>query len=75
MTFASRCVAGLAGLTLTLGLQAAPVELSGIKVADPVEVQGTKLQLNGAGIRYKAIFKVTCSPRRWPPVCPSTGAI
>lgn len=58
MTFASRCVAGLAGLTLTLGLQAAPVELSGIKVADPVEVQGTKLQLNGAGIRYKAIFKV-----------------
>ena len=58
MTFASRCVAGLAGLTLTLGLQAAPVELSGSKVADPVEVQGTKLQLNGAGIRYKAIFKV-----------------
>jgi hypothetical protein len=58
MTLKARCIAGLAGLMLSLGLQAAPVELSGVKVADPVEVQGTKLQLNGAGIRYKAIFKV-----------------
>ena len=58
MTFVARFVAGLAGLLLSFGLQAATVELSGVKVADPVEVQGSKLQLNGAGIRYKAIFKV-----------------
>lgn len=58
MTFITRCIAGLAGLMLSLGLQAATVELSGVKVADPVEVQGSKLALNGAGIRYKAIFKV-----------------
>lgn len=58
MTFIARCIAGLTGLMLSLGVQAATVELSGVKVADPVEVQGAKLQLNGAGIRYKAIFKV-----------------
>jgi hypothetical protein len=58
MTLMARCVASLAGLMLSLGAQAAPLELSGIKVADPVEVQGSKLQLNGAGVRYKAIFKV-----------------
>ena len=58
MTFTARCIAGFAGLVLSLGLPAATVELSGVKVADPVEVQGSKLALNGAGIRYKAIFKV-----------------
>jgi Chalcone isomerase-like len=58
MTFIARCIAGLAGLMLSLGIHAATVELSGVKVADPVEVQGSKLALNGAGIRYKAIFKV-----------------
>jgi hypothetical protein len=58
MTFIARCIAGLAGLMLSLGVPAETVELSGVKVADVVEVQGAKLQLNGAGIRYKAIFKV-----------------
>ncbi|RZJ09220.1 MAG: hypothetical protein EOO54_22265, partial [Haliea sp.] len=37
---------------------AAPLDISGIRVADPIEVRGTSLQLNGAGIRYKAVFKV-----------------
>jgi hypothetical protein len=58
MSFKVRCFAGLAGLMLALSGQAAPVELSGVKVADTLEVQGSKLVLNGAGIRYKAIFKV-----------------
>jgi hypothetical protein len=58
MTFIARCIAGLAGLMLSLGVQATTVELAGVKVADAVEVQGSKLTLNGAGIRYKAIFKV-----------------
>ena len=33
-------------------------ELAGVKVEDSVSVTGTKLQLNGAGIRYKGPFKV-----------------
>ena len=58
MTLTQRCSAGLAGLMLSLGVLAAPVEISGIKLDDPVELRGAALQLNGAGIRYKAVFKV-----------------
>lgn len=36
----------------------APIELAGVKYDGTAEVAGQKLQLNGAGIRYKAIFKV-----------------
>lgn len=58
MAFTKRCFAVLAGWVLSAGIQAAPVEMAGVKLADPVEVAGTKLQLNGAGVRYKAVFKV-----------------
>ena len=58
MTLAKRHLAGLAGLLLSIGVVAAPVEISGVKLDDPVDLRGTPLQLNGAGIRYKAIFKV-----------------
>src|SRR6186713_1221840 len=58
MTLTTRCVAGLAGLMLSFGALAAPMEVSGVKLDDPIEVNGAKLQLNGAGIRYKAVFKV-----------------
>lgn len=58
MTLTTRCLAGLAGLVLSFGVLAAPMEVSGVKLDDPIEVNGTKLQLNGAGIRYKAVFKV-----------------
>ena len=34
------------------------VELAGVKVEDSVTIAGSKLQLNGAGIRYKGPFKV-----------------
>lgn len=37
---------------------AAPIEVAGVKYDGNVEVAGQKLVLNGAGIRYKAIFKV-----------------
>ena len=37
---------------------AVAVELAGVKVEDAVTVSGTKLQLNGAGIRDKGPFKV-----------------
>lgn len=36
----------------------AATELAGIKIEDTTTVAGTKLQLNGAGIRYKGPFKV-----------------
>ena len=37
---------------------AAPVEIHGVKLEDTAQVHGAQLQLNGAGTRYKAIFKV-----------------
>jgi hypothetical protein len=37
---------------------AAPLELAGVKLDDALDIHGSKLALNGAGIRYKAIFKV-----------------
>ena len=58
MTLINRCLTGLAGLVFLASALATPVDVSGIKLADPVEVAGSKLQLNGAGIRYKTIFKV-----------------
>lgn len=40
------------------GAAHAAVEIAGVKVEDTITVGGTKLQLNGAGIRYKGPFKV-----------------
>jgi hypothetical protein len=40
------------------GVGAATVDIAGVKVEDNATVGGTKLQLNGAGIRYKGPFKV-----------------
>lgn len=37
---------------------AAQVTLSGIKYEETVDLRGSKLQLNGAGIRYRTIIKV-----------------
>lgn len=58
MVFIKQCAAGLAALALSLGALAAPVEVGGVKIEDVQDVQGTKLTLNGAGVRYKAVFKV-----------------
>jgi hypothetical protein len=41
-----------------LGGQAATVDVQGVKLEDTIEMQGSRLQLNGAGTRFKAIFKV-----------------
>jgi hypothetical protein len=48
--------ASLCALCSTLA--AAPVELHGVKLADSAELKSVKLQLNGAGTRYKGPFKV-----------------
>lgn len=37
---------------------ASTMDLGGIKIENSQNVQGANLQLNGAGIRYKAVFKV-----------------
>jgi hypothetical protein len=49
------CLLALGALTAAT---AEPIELAGIKYEDTEQVGGAKLQLNGAGVRYKAIFKV-----------------
>lgn len=46
----------LAGLLATSAM--ATVEVHGVKFEDGADVRGTKLQLNGAGTRYKGPFKV-----------------
>lgn len=58
MTFTTRCMTGLAGLVLSFGVLAAPLDISGVKVEESIDFRGTPLHLNGAGIRYKAVFKV-----------------
>lgn len=55
--FRNMALATVAGL-LAFNALAAPMEVNGVKLEDTAEVQGTRLQLNGAGTRYKAIFKV-----------------
>ena len=40
------------------GAAQAEVTLNGVKYDDTVDIRGSKLQLNGAGTRYKAVFKV-----------------
>ncbi|MEO6294093.1 MAG: chalcone isomerase family protein, partial [Burkholderiaceae bacterium] len=37
---------------------AATVEVAGVKFEDAIDQRGSKLVLNGAGVRYKAVFKV-----------------
>lgn len=49
---------GTLALLLGAASLAATIEIAGVKVEDSVTVAGTKLMLNGAGIRYKGPFKV-----------------
>lgn len=55
---------GLAVLAIALGIgmggvaHGQPIELEGVKFEPTVQVGGQTLQLNGAGIRTRAIFKV-----------------
>jgi hypothetical protein len=49
------CVISMSAMSVA---QAEPVDLAGIKYEETEQVGGARLQLNGAGIRYKAIFKV-----------------
>ena len=48
----------LTALVAALGASAAQIDLAGVKIEDNLDLGGSKLQLNGAGIRFKAVFKV-----------------
>lgn len=46
------------GLALALPTAHAAVNVSGVRFEEQIELQGKPLQLNGAGLRYKAIVRV-----------------
>jgi len=52
-----RWLVAAAALLLASGAFA-QVTVSGVKYEETTELRGHKLQLNGAGVRYKAVFKV-----------------
>ena len=58
MRFLIKLLVGSMGFILAGAALAATVELAGVKVEDTATVAGSKLILNGAGIRYKGPFKV-----------------
>jgi hypothetical protein len=51
-------LAVLACAAAALGASAAQVDVAGVKLNDTLDLRGSTLQLNGAGVRYKAVFKV-----------------
>jgi hypothetical protein len=55
--FKSLAVAAIVGL-LAFDALTATQDINGVKVQDTAQVQGTTLTLNGAGTRYKFMFKV-----------------
>lgn len=57
MNLLRQALLGCAALCLAAGAWAQTM-VSGVKYEETAELRGTKLQLNGAGTRYKAMFKV-----------------
>jgi hypothetical protein len=47
-----------AGLIAPLVNAATVIDMAGVKFEDTIDQRGNKLVLNGAGVRYKAVFKV-----------------
>lgn len=58
MNLVKQCALAMAAAVLALGAMAATVDVAGVKMAEAVDIHGAKLVLNGAGVRYKAVFKV-----------------
>lgn len=55
MRFFKHLLTGTLALVLSTAAMAATIDLAGVKVEDNATVNGTKLHLNGAGIRYKFV--------------------
>ncbi len=58
MTFRKPLLIGILAVLAGASSLAATIDIAGVKVEDNATVANTKLQLNGAGIRYKGPFKV-----------------
>ena len=58
MQITKRLVIGIASIVLSAATLAANMELHGVKIPDTMTVGSAKLQLNGAGTRYKGPFKI-----------------
>jgi hypothetical protein len=55
--YSARMLAGMIA-ALALAASATAAEVAGVKLDDVARVANQELKLNGAGVRYKAIFKV-----------------
>ena len=58
MVLKKELLVAAAGLLFAISALAAQVDVGGVKMDDSADVKGSKLVLNGAGVRYKAVFKV-----------------
>ena len=58
MNLIKQFLTGAVALLLACSAVAATVDVGGVKMDDTADVRGSKLVLNGAGVRYKAVFKV-----------------
>ena len=58
MVLTKKWLVAAAGLLMAMSALAAQVDVGGVKMDDSADVRGAKLVLNGAGVRYKAVFKV-----------------
>ena len=58
MNLTSRWSLAALAAVLVSGAMAQQVTVAGVRFEDAADVKGSKIQLNGAGVRYKAVFKV-----------------
>ena len=70
-----RLLASAALSILTLAAGAQPVEIEGVKLEGSAQVGGTALQLNGAGVRTRAFFKVYVAGLYVPQKAGDAGAL
>jgi hypothetical protein len=56
-TWGAACAALACSFSMGL-VTAATIDVAGVKFEDAIDQRGSKLVLNGAGVRYKAVFKV-----------------
>ena len=58
MNFLQRCALMAGACLLAAAATAQPITVSDVKYEETTSLSGSTLQLNGAGVRYKAVFKV-----------------
>jgi Chalcone isomerase-like len=70
-----RWFAAMAMTLMVAGVAAQPIEIEGVKLEPTAQVGGTALQLNGAGVRTRAIFKVYVAGLYMPQKANSAAAL